>query len=204
MKTIRPIALLVLLSLFTVSLSAQNAKNSLNKLYDKYNAISKFSVEISYTAESEMIGFKNVQEGRLTVEGEKYILKFGATETWLGDGKAEYIGTKEEDHSELIIFCPGENFEVPVNYRNLFTFYKSGTDITSEGDLIKVVPKDGTYKYALLKISGNTLDQLTVVDEMDMSHIYTFSKFNTNPDLVVYSINPRSYVTTIDERQGCK
>ena len=184
--------------------NGQDAKASLKTLYSKYSSIPNYMVSVNYVAESEMMGFKNEQAGQLTVVGEKYILSFGPNETWLNDGKAEYIGTKEEDHSELIIFCPGENFEVPVNYGKLFTFYGGGLDASTEGGMIKVVPKDGSYKYALLTTSGGSLMKVTIVDEMDMSHTYTFSNFSTSTSGVQFTINPKEYAATIDERQGCK
>lgn len=198
------IALLLILIAFTTTLSAQDAKVTLDNLFDKYKSITRYTVDVKYVASSEKLGFSNEQKGRLTVSEKKYILKFGKTETWLGDGKAEYIGSKEEDHSELIIYCPNENFEVPLNYGRLFTFYKGNVMISSEGNNIKVIPNDDSYKYALLKVANNRLNQLTVVDEMDMSHSYTFSKFIEGSVNVAFAINPKNYAATIDERKGCK
>ncbi len=203
MTRIKQLPLLIVLLLSATFAKAQDAKSSLKKLYDKYSDVASYSVSITYVAESEAMGFRNEQQGELTVVGNKYILKFGPNETWLNDGKAEYIGTKEEDHSELIIFCPGENFEVPVNYGSLFSFYGSGVDSSMDGDMIKVVPKDGTYKHALLKVSGNNLQHISVVDDMDMTHTYTFSGYSTSPPAVQFTINPKEYADTIDERQGC-
>jgi len=200
---IKSIAFILIFSFSVVSLSAQDAKKTLNDLHKKYSSIAKYSVQVTYTAESEELGFRNVQKGLLTVDGKKSILTFGPTETWLNDGKAEYIGTKEEDHSELLIYCIGENFEIPVTYGNIFTFYKNGTEISSEGKMIKVVPKDNSYKYAMIKASGNTITELTVVDDMGMSHTYVFTKFTTNPVNVSFTINPRDYAATIDDRKGC-
>jgi len=117
--------------------------------------------------------------------------------------KSKRMGYKE-DHSELIIYCPGENVEMPINYGTLFTFYKNSMNISSEGGRIKVIPNDGTFKYANLEISNNILNLLTVVDAMDMSHTYSFSNFSTTPAKVAYTINPRNYAATIDERKGCK
>ena len=204
MFTHKRLALLLILIALSITLPAQEAKVTLDNLFGKYSAITRYTVDVKYVASSEMLGFSNEQKGKLTVSGNKYILKFGATETWLGDGKAEYIGTKEEDHSELIIYCPNENFEVPLNYGRLFTFYNENVVISSEGGNIKVVPNDNSYKYALLKISNNRLNELTVVDDMDMSYTYTFSKFIAGSVNVAFTINPKNYAATIDERAGCK
>jgi outer membrane lipoprotein-sorting protein len=204
MRTTKSIAFLLLITAFTFTLSGQEAKTTLDNLFDKYGSITNYSVDVHYKASSEMLGFSNEQKGKLTVFGNKYILKFGETETWLGDGKAEYIGTKEEDHSELIIYCPNENLEIPVTYGKLFTFYKEAGFVSSEGDRIKFVPNDDAFKSANLEISNNTLNLLTIIDAMDMSHTYTFSNFSTDPVPVAFSINPKNYAATIDERKGCK
>ena len=202
---IKTFTLLMLLTLCSVQLWAQDPQTVLKSLYEKYSKIPNYRVSVTYTAESEMLGFENVQEGELVVEGNKYILKFGPNETWLNDGKAEYIGTKEEDHSEFIIFCPGQNFEVPINFGRLFTFYHSGVDVSMEGERIKVVPKDGLYKEAFITVSGNSITQITAIDELDMSHTYVFSNFGTNITGVQFTINPKEYAATIDERKGgCK
>ena len=204
MKTLTRTTLVFLASFYSVAAIAQDANATLRSLYEKYSDIPKYKVNIHYKAESEELGFKNEQDGVLTISGERYILKYGPNETWLGDGKAEYIGTKEEDHSELIIFCPGENFEAPVNYGSLLTFYGSGIKASMEGDLIKVVPNDGAYQHALIKASGNTIQEIEVIDETGMSHQYTISGFSTNVAGTQFTINPREYADTIDERQGCK
>ena len=151
MKTSKHIILSLSFLVLTFSVSAQNANASLKALYEKYGSIPNYKVSLSYVAESEAMGFKNEQEGQLTIAGNKYLLTYGPNETWLGDGKAEYIGTKEEDHSEIIIFCPGENFESPLYYGTLLIFYGSGVNASMQGDLIKVVPNDGSYEYALIK-----------------------------------------------------
>ncbi len=204
MKTLSRISLIIFLTAVVYSVSGQDAKSSLDRLYSKYSDIPNYSVSVNYVAENEAMGFRNEQSGGLAVVGEKYKLTYGPNETWMSDGKAEYLGTKEEDHSELLIFCPGENFESPINHGKLFVFYGSGVDASMEGDMIKVVPKDGSYKYAKIDASGNTIRKIVVLDEFNMSHIYTFSGFSTNTDDVEFTIDASDYADTIDERQGCK
>ena len=180
------------------------AQEVLSTLTAKYKAIDSYQVNVNYVAESDALGYRDEQNGVLKVVGDKYLMKFGENETWLSDGKAEYIGSKEEDHSELIIFCYGENFEIPVGYGSLFNFYMSGVKVKEEGDNLQVESNDGAFKSALITIKNGTINSVSIIDEVGMSHTYTFSNFSNAVGQVNFSINPKDYADTIDERSGCK
>ena len=91
MKTL--LKTLLLAVLMVGSVQAQDASSKINELYNKYGNIPNYKVNVVYEAINDNMGFKNVQEGVLVVEGAKYILKYGPNETWLNDGKTEYVGT---------------------------------------------------------------------------------------------------------------
>jgi len=93
-----------------------NAQTSLDALYKKYTALDQYKLDITYTFENAAMGFSNTQKGQLVVQGDRYRLNYGDTELWVSDGKTEYIGTKEEDHSQILYFCAGQNEEAVLDF----------------------------------------------------------------------------------------
>ena len=200
----RIISCLVLLA--TVQLAvAQDAEALRKSLYAKYSEVPNYKVNVTYEANNERMGFKNVQEGVLVVSGEKYIMTYGSNETWLNDGKIEYVGTKEEDHSQILMFCPGDNPEATINYGELLTFYGSGYTASMAGDMLKLVPTgSANFKEVHIKASGNDIQVIKAIDDFGTAHIYTISGFSTNTSGTQFTINPANYAEKVDERDGCK
>ncbi len=190
---------------FSMTLQAQSAQSKVNELFSKYSEIPNYKVNITYSNVNDRMGFSNVQEGVLVVQGEKYILKYGETETWLNDGKTEYVGTKEEDHSQILYFCPGENFEAIIDFRQLMTFYKSGHSASINGNVIELEPKGETpYVKAFIEFSGSDILSIKAVDDFGSAYTYKISGFSTNTSGTQFSINENEYREKIDERSGCK
>ena len=205
MRNLTSTALCLLIMLAAGSVNAQDADALRKQLYAKYSEVPNYKVNVTYEANNERMGFKNVQEGVLVVMGDRYILKYGPNETWLNDGKTEYVGTKEEDHSQILMFCPGDNPEATINYGKLLTFYGSGMTATMAGDKIKLVPSgEAAYKEVHIKASGNNIESITAIDDFGTAHTYTISDFSTNTSGTQFTINPAEYAEKIDERQGCK
>lgn len=207
MKRSVSIFLMLFLCLLSMNyrLSAQSADALVSKLANKYGSIPNYKLNIVYEASNEDMGFKNVQEGTLVVKGEQYILKYGPNETWLNDGKVEYVGTKEEDHSQILYFCPGQNSEAIVDYGNILTFYTSGHTASLDGNIIKLVPNsEKPYAELYLTVDGDNLTKISAVDQMGTVYTYSLSNFNTNVEGTQFVINKREYAETIDERKGCK
>ncbi|GHE75291.1 MULTISPECIES: LolA family protein [Roseivirga] len=203
MKTL--LKTLLLAVLMVGSVQAQDASSKINELYNKYGNIPNYKVNVVYEAINDNMGFKNVQEGVLVVEGAKYILKYGPNETWLNDGKTEYVGTKEPDHSQILFFCPGQNTEAIVDFGSMMTFFGSGHSGTMEGSVLKLKPSsEAAYKEVHVAFSGNNITSITAVDDFGTSHKYSFSNFSTNTSGTSFSINPAEYYEKIDERRGCK
>lgn len=184
---------------------AQDAEALSKQLYAKYSEIPNYKLNVTYEANNERMGFKNVQEGVLVVMGDRYILKYGPNETWLNDGKTEYVGTKEEDHSQLLMFCPGENEEAIINYGKLLSFYGSGFSASMSGGMLKLVPaSEVAYTEVHIKTSGNTIEVIKAIDDFGTAHIFTISGFTTSTSGTRFTINPAEYAEKIDERRGCK
>lgn len=188
------------------SAMAQNAGAMIQALYDKYGSIPSYKVNVVYESVNERMGFSNTQEGVLVVQPGKYILKFGDTETWLNDGKTEYVGTIEEDHSQIMRFCPGQNSEAIVDFGALLTFYGSGHSGVQEGSTLKLKPAgDAPYTELHIETSGGDISAITAVDDFGTSHKFSISNFSTNTSGTSFTINPARYYEKIDERSaGCK
>lgn len=205
MKTMKKIFILTALALFTMTAQAQDGSYRVKQLFDKYSAIPNYKVNITYRSTNDRMGFSNTQKGVLVVEGEKYILKFGPNETWLNDGKTEYVGTKEEDHSQILYFCPGENSEAIVNFGKLMTFYGTGHRARIEGRTLTLTPtEETTYLQMYIETNGEDLLSITVLDDFGTTHKYTLSDFTTETVGTKFVIDPSEYEEKIYEREGCK
>lgn len=197
--------MMVAFVLLTVTVQAQDASNRVKQLFDKYSAIPNYKLSINYRSTNDRMGFSNAQQGVLVVEGEKYILKFGPNETWLNDGKTEYVGTKEEDHSQIMYFCPGENSEAIVNFGKLMTFYGTGHRSRIEGRTLTLTPtEETTYLQMYLETNGEELLSITVLDDFGTTHKYSLSDFSTDTAGTKFVIDPSEYEEKIYEREGCK
>ncbi len=197
--------MLLFFGLLATTTQAQDASYRVKQLFDKYNAIPNYKVNITYKSTNSRMGFTNTQKGVLVVEGDKYILKFGPNETWLNDGKTEYVGTKEEDHSQIMYFCPGENSEALVNFRQLTTFYGAGHRSKIEGRTLTLTPiEETTYVQMYIETNGEDLLSLTLLDDFGTTHKYSLSEFSTDTAGTKFVIDPSEYEEKIYEREGCK
>ncbi|MGW8121423.1 hypothetical protein ACV07N_02090 [Roseivirga echinicomitans] len=207
MKRSTKILLMSLLSIVSLGhgLTAQNADALVTKLANKYGSVPNYKLNIVYEVKNEDMGFQNVQEGVLVVKGNQYILKYGPNETWLNDGVVEYVGTKEEDHSQILYFCPGQNTEAIVDYGNLLTFYSYNHTASMSGDLLRLVPNsEKPYTELHITLDGDNVTKISAVDHMGTEYTFTLSGFSTSVTGTQFVINKREYAETIDMRKGCK
>jgi len=200
----RVISILVI-SLLAVSVQAQDASARLMSLFEKYGQVPAYKLNVVYESVNERMGFSNTQNGILVVDGNRHIMTFGPNETWLDDGKVEYIGTKEEDHSQILYFCSGQNSEAIVDYGTLTTFFTKGHKGVIEGSNIRLRPStEMPYVEVYIEIINGNLTSITATDDFGTAHKYTLSNFSTNTAGTKFVINPKEYEETIDERKGCK
>lgn len=202
MRNLIPFAFLFL---FSLSSYAQSVQSKVNELFTKYSQISNYQVKITYSHVNDRMGFSNVQEGFLVVQYDKYILKYGETEIWLNDGNTEYVGTQEEDHSQILYFCPGKNGEAIIDFLKLMTFYGSGHSSNLKGNIIKLVPQsEMPYVEAFIKFTDSNIQSIQFLDNLGSAYTYTLSDFNTDTSGTRFVINENEYREKIDERVGCK
>ena len=197
--------LILILSISALQLSAQTAEEAMKELFNHYSAVDNYKVDIQYTFQNEAMGFSNTQEGQLVVQGEKYRLNFGDTELWVSDGKTEYIGTKEEDHSQVLYFCAGENEEAILNFTKFLTFYGNDHAILGMQDkTIQFESKAETiYVEAFITYEGNKIKEIRLVDDMKSSYSFKLTNFSTNTSGTQFTIDESQYREKIDERRGC-
>ncbi len=182
---------------------AQDAEALRKRLYDKYSQVPNYKVNVIYELNNDKEGFNHVQNGSLVVMGERYILNYGPNERWVNDGKTEYLGTRETDHSQILMFCPGQNSEAIIDYGSLLSFYGSGYSASMVGDVLKLVPSEKKpFTEVHIKTSGNDIVSITALDEMGNEHIYKVSNFSTNTSGTQFTINKNAYAEKIDERKG--
>ena len=195
---------IISLLLVAMGAKAQTADEKIKSLAEKYKKIDQFSADVSYSTVNERMGFSNTQTGNITVDGERYVLTFGSTEKWLSDGKTEYIGTKEDDHSQILYFCPGQNEEAIVNFTMLLTFYASNHTAEFDGEHIKIKPLgEAAYVVAMLELSGDEIKAVTFEDDFGTVYRYELSGFSTDISGASFTINESEYKEKIDERAGC-
>lgn len=205
MKTLLKFSLVSLMLVLCSVAFAQDAASKIQELYSKYGNIPSYKVNVVYEAVNDNMGFKNVQEGVLVVDGDKYILKYGPNETWLDDGKTEYVGTKEPDHSQIMYFCSGENTEAIVDFGAVMTFFGKGHSGSVQGSVLKLKPSAEMPYVALeVEFSGSDIKSISAIDDFGTAHKYSFSNFSTNTSGTSFTINPAEYYEKIDERGGCK
>lgn len=205
MKSMKRILLASVICLMVNSIYAQDASGRLMSVLEKYGQVTTYKVNIAYESVNERMGFKNTQNGLLVVDGDKYIMTFGPNETWLNDGKAEYVGTKEEDHSQILYFCPGQNTEAIIDYGSITTFFTSNHKGAIEGSNIRLRPNgEMPYVELFVEIINGNLAAITATDDFGTAHKYSISNFSTNITGTKFVINPKEYEETIDERKDCK
>lgn len=205
MKSMKRISLALVLCLIANSIQAQDASAQLTSINEKYGQVPTYKLNVVYETVNDRMGFKNTQNGLLVVDGDKYIMTFGPNETWLNDGKTEYVGTKEEDHSQILYFCPGQNTEAIINYGAITTFFTSKHKGTLEGTNIRLKPNEEMpYTELFVEVINGNLAAITAVDDFGTSHKFSISNFSTNVSGTKFVINPKEYAQTIDERKGCK
>lgn len=205
MKSMKRILFALGLFLLVNIAQAQDASARLTSILEKYGQISSYKLNVVYESVNDRMGFSNSQNGVLIVDGDKYIMTFGPNETWLNDGKAEYVGTKEEDHSQILYFCPGQNTEAIIDYGAITTFFTSNHKGGIEGSNIRLKPNEEMpYVELFVEIINGNLAAITATDDFGTSHKYSISNFSTNISGTKFVINPKEYAEKIDERKGCK
>ncbi|MFT7420287.1 MAG: hypothetical protein ACI9QN_001212 [Arcticibacterium sp.] len=204
MKNSGRIFLTAILLTLSASVFAQNADALVKQLVNKYGAIPNYKVNVTYVADNADMGFTNTQEGVLVVEGNRYKMSFGPNETWLCDGTAEIVGTKEEDHSQIMYFCPGKNSEEIVSFGNMLAFYGTGHTASMEEGMLKLTPYGNKPYIALyIQLDGENIKMIKALDELGTAHMYTISGLSTSVPSTQYTINKNEYAEKIDERKGC-
>lgn len=200
------LSLIVLLSIFSVSLFAQNftkkedsdpkAKEALEKMRKKYSAYqtleADFSLEIEVPEQP-----KEVQKGKLIQQGDKYRLQLN-DRTLVSDGKSSWLYIKKNKEVQINDVDDDANSEGGISSpKDLLKAYEWDdyvyalvNEFTENGKLVQQIEFKPTKKdsdYSKIRL---TLDKKT----SDVVSIKSFGKDGTRYTLTVDKLTPNKQV----------
>ena len=182
--------LFALLSLSTIFSQTKDpkAKQLLSEVNEKVNSYDNIEISFKYVLENESENIRQETKGKVTLEGDKYVLDILGIQR-IFDGKTLYTISSEDE--EVTISNENSEDENTISPSQLFSFFESGYNYTLDIiqnkmgrkiQYIKLIPIDSAteIKYALLGI------------EIKTKHIYNLieiGKNNTKTTLNVLEFN---------------
>ncbi len=122
------ITILLLATIVTLNLSAQQidakAKGILDKLSAKTKAYTSIKAEFQFSISSKKDGVGEIQEGAVTLKGNKYNLLIKGQEV-ISDGKTVWTYIKESNEVQINAISSDEN-DGNLSPDKLFTLYEKG------------------------------------------------------------------------------
>lgn len=167
---------LISFSLSTAQTKDPKAKQWLNEVNDKVNAYENIQISFKYVLENEAENIRQETKGKVTLEGDKYVLDVLGIQR-IFNGKTLYTISPEDE--EVTISTENPDEENTIAPSKLLSFYESGynykLDIVQDKfgrkiQYIKLSPIDSNseIKYALLGIDAKT------------KHIYNLIEIGNN------------------------
>lgn len=185
-------------TLFSIgTLFAQNkdpqAKQLLNQVNKKIESYENIQISFKYVLENEAENIRQETKGKVTLEGDKYVLDILGIKR-VFDGVKLYTISPEDEEVTISTDNPDENNTIAPS--KLLSFYESGynysIDIIQEKfgrkiQYIKLIPIDANseIKYALLGIDTLTkhIYNLIEIGSNDTKTTLTVLDFKTNAPL---------------------
>lgn len=160
------------------------AKQWLNEVNDKVNAYENIQITFKYVLENEAENIRQETKGKVTLEGDKYVLDILGIQR-IFDGKTLYTISPEDE--EVTISTENPEDENTIAPSKLLSFYESGynykLDIVQDKfgrkiQYVKLSPIDSNseIKYALLGIDTQT------------KHIYNLIEIGTNDTKITLTV----------------
>jgi len=166
------------------------AKQWLNEVNDKVNAYKNIQISFKYVLENEAENIRQETKGKVTIEGDKYVLDILGIQR-IFDGKTLYTISPEDE--EVTISTENPDEENTIAPSKLLSFYESGynykLDIIQDKfgrkiQYIKLSPIDSNseIKYALLGIDAKTKHIYNLIEIGDNATKTTLTvlEFKTN------------------------
>ena len=187
--------LFALLSLSTIFSQTKDpkAKQLLSEVNEKVNSYDNIEISFKYILENESENIRQETKGKVTLEGDKYVLDILGIQR-IFDGKTLYTISSEDEE----VTISNENFEEEntISPSQLFSFFESGYNYTLDIiqnkmgrkiQYIKLIPIDSEseIKYALLGIDIKTkhIYNLIEIGENNTKTTLNVLEFNTNTPL---------------------
>ncbi len=187
--------LFALLSLSTIVAQTKDpkAKQLLSEVNEKVNSYDNIEISFKYVLENESENIRQETKGKVTLEGDKYVLDILGIQR-IFDGKTLYTISSEDE--EVTISNENSEEENTISPSQLFSFFESGYNYTLDIiqnkmgrkiQYIKLIPIDSEteIKYALLGIDINTkhIYNLIEIGENNTKTTLNVLEFNTNTPL---------------------
>ena len=187
--------LFALLSLSTIVAQTKDpkAKQLLSEVNKKVNSYDNIEISFKYVLENESENIRQETKGKVTLEGDKYVLDILGIQR-IFDGKTLYTISSEDE--EVTISNENSEEENTISPSQLFSFFESGYNYTLDIiqnkmgrkiQYIKLIPIDSEteIKYALLGIDIKTkhIYNLIEIGENNTKTTLNVLEFNTNTAL---------------------
>lgn len=187
--------LFALLSLSTIVAQTKDpkAKQLLSEVNEKVNSYDNIEISFKYVLENESENIRQETKGKVTLEGDKYVLDILGIQR-IFDGKTLYTISSEDE--EVTISNENSEEENTISPSQLFSFFESGYNYTLDIiqnkmgrkiQYIKLTPIDSEteIKYALLGIDIKTkhIYNLIEIGENNTKTTISIIEFNTNTPL---------------------
>ena len=188
--------LFALLSLSTIVAQTKDpkAKQLLSEVNKKVNSYDNIEISFKYVLENESENIRQETKGKVTLEGDKYVLDILGIQR-IFDGKTLYT-ISSEDEEVTISNENSEEEENTISPSQLFSFFESGYNYTLDIiqnkmgrkiQYIKLIPIDSEseIKYALLGIDIKTkhIYNLIEIGKNNTKTTLNVLEFNTNTPL---------------------
>jgi len=187
--------LFALISLSTSDAQTKDpkAKQLLSEVNEKINSYDNIEISFKYVLENESENIRQETKGKVTLEGDKYVLDILGIQR-IFDGKTLYTISSEDE--EVTISNENSEEENTISPSQLFSFFESGYNYTLDIiqnkmgrkiQYIKLTPIDSEteIKYALLGIDIKTkhIYNLIEIGENNTKTTISIIEFNTNTPL---------------------
>lgn len=182
--------ILFIISVFTISLSAQNAKEILDKASDAF--LKAGGVTAQFTLNTKEVGSKQTysQDGTADMKGDKFKIEIPDAITWF-DGKTQWIYMK--DVEEVNVSNPTGAELQAISPSILFSIYKVGYDLKYNGEkklngktVLEIELNAQNKKNELKKVivyvnkSDNTFAKIILYDSNNMENTLIINSYKSN------------------------
>lgn len=176
----------------SVSAQTKDAKAEvvLNAMSERYKVLKSFQADFTYTIESTQEKIKDVQEGSITVKGEKFKLKIGEQEIF-NNMNTVWTYLKGENEVTITDYDPDGGDITPAEVYNMYrkgfkyTFSDDATDADARtNDVIDLVPEDRNLNYFKVRLvidkKTKELKSWKIFEKNGRKFLYSIAKFVPN------------------------